>query len=92
MMSRDGVQPPPPAPIEIAVPRMRVQLLFLRRSTVLASTGVSAVLLRAISTVVLFGWVTRRGRVCPHTVDRLKALVRTKNRILVSFRMGTIRL
>ena len=51
----------------MAVPRMRDQFLFLRRSTdlsVVFSTGVSSVLLRDVSAVVLFGCVTRRGRVC----------------------------
>jgi len=45
---------------------MRVQFLFLGRSirrSELGSTGVSAVRLREVSTGVLFGCVTRRGRV-----------------------------
>jgi len=78
MMSRDGVQPPPPAPIEIAVPRMRVQLRFLGRSTG-RSTGRS---LRAPGALP-----TRRGRVWAHKVGKPIALVTTRTRMLVTFLM-----
>src|SRR5690348_3378553 len=76
-MSREGVQPPPPAPIEIAAPRMRVQLLFLGRSMG-RSAGDSV------------ARPARRSRVWAYRGDRLNALVRTKTRILLDFFMRTI--